>query len=136
MTDIAQKRADAMVEKLEEDDSLREGVDEDHTDLDCWREELIEEAFLEACSMITEASMVWDEEHGEGTAMHPMDAVHPDNVIHVYATSEPWRIPTFIVRLDELPAYAKGTITENREVWSRRRPGLSNEPTWVRIQIR
>lgn len=130
MSDVVKKRAAALVEKLEADGTLSEGPDEEYGDPECWKEELIENAFAEACNMVTQASP------DDGPGMHPMDAVSDDNVKRVYATGEPWKIPTFVVELETLPEYIDNALTENRTVWSRRKPGLSSERTWVRIQVR
>lgn len=137
MSDIADKKTDALIDKLNDDDTVSEGYDPDHTDPDCWKDDVIEAAFREAVRMVTKASMKYDEKYGEQNGEpHPMDVVDVENVKSVYATSTEWRAPVFILELDEMPAYIPETISETREVYARRKPGLSSEATYVRIQIR
>jgi|GEM_PF-6350267 len=138
MSRPAEKRAAAMMELLEEDGTMSEGHD-DSTDPECWRESFLESAFEEASTMVTRASMAYDEEHGEmNDEMHPMDVIRGENLLRVYATSRPWAIPVVVVEVAEAPAYfdEHSMLTDVREVYARRKPGLSEDPTHVKIQIR
>jgi len=135
MTEISEKKTDALVEKLNEDGTVSEGHS-DNTDPDCWKSTLIEAALSEVLEMVTAASMAYTDEHGENDELHPMDVVDTDNVSQVYATSEPWSIPVFVVELDEMPEYLGTQTAETREVMARRKPGRTQDETWVRIQIR
>jgi hypothetical protein len=137
MPGIAEKRRDALVERLDEDGTLREGHDPEMMNMDCWREDVIESAFEKACSMVTQASMDYAEEHGEmNESMHPMDVVDDENVKNVYATSEEWQIPVFVVQLEESPAYISPTLTEVAEVYARKYPGRCQDTTYVQVQVR
>lgn len=136
MSGIADTKAEELVAQMEEDDTMSEGHG-DNTNPECWRDDVIEAGFRAAVQMVTEASMEYDEEHGEmNDAMHPMDVVDDDNVTTVYATSRPWAVPMFVVELDEVPEYIDGYTQDTREIAARRKPGLTSDPNHVRIQIR
>jgi len=137
MSEVSKKRAAAMLELLDKDETMSEGHD-DSTDPECWRESFLESAFEEAVSMVTQASMAYDEEHGEmNDQPHPMDVIRGESLLRVYATSRPWAVPVVVVEVAEAPAYFEnGMLTDVREVYARRKPGLSADPTHVKIQIR
>lgn len=137
MPGIAEKRRDQLLEKLDEDETMREGHDPEMMNMDCWREDVLAGAFEKACSMVTHASMEYAEEHGEmNDSMHPMDAIDEDNVKAVYATSEEWQIPIFVVQLDERPEYISPALTEIDTVYARKYPGRCQDETEVKVQVR
>jgi hypothetical protein len=74
----------------------------------------------------------------EGEEMHPMDAVHPDNVQNVYAIDDPWQIPRLIIELeaDGCPEYVGQGLTEVQDVYGYKTPKGVAEKTQFLIQIR
>lgn len=125
MSEIADKRAASLFDKLHDDDTVTEVEASE-----CWKETFIENALREAALMVTEASM---DEEGQ---IHPMDAVDPANVEAVYATDKEWTMPEVVIELDQLPDYVEPRITENREICARDKPGRTARPAYVRIQVR
>ncbi|QLG30079.1 hypothetical protein HUG10_21065 (plasmid) [Halorarum halophilum] len=131
MADIADRKARALEEIAEV--KIAEDVPEEQ-----YRDSFVEAAMDVLCTMVTQASMEWDEEEGEGAGddyMHPMDVVDVENVQNVYVTDAPYRAPMVVLQVEECPTYAK-LLTETREVWVRTKPALSSEKTWARFQVR